>query len=88
MTVQKFLAAAAIFAAAGTAFAADAAPASAAAPAVANAGSAVLAANLNLPVVSISKNTGVSRAAVHAEAVDFVKNYKTTLAVQLDQYKN
>jgi hypothetical protein len=86
MTVQKFLAAAAIFAAAGTALAADAAPS--AAPVVANAGSAVLAANLNLPVVSISKNAGPSRADVHAEAVAFVKNHKTALAVQLEQYKN
>ena len=85
MTVQKFLAAAAVFLAAGSAFAADA---TVAAPATASAASAVLAANLNLPVVSITKNAGAVRAEVRAEAVQFVKNHKTALAVQLEQYKN
>jgi hypothetical protein len=85
MTVQKFIAAAAVFIAAGSAFAADA---SVAAPAAASAASAVLAANLNVPVVTINKNAGASRAEVRAEAVQFVQNHKTTLAVQLEQYKN
>ncbi|MES2756859.1 MAG: hypothetical protein V4693_05745 [Pseudomonadota bacterium] len=85
MTVQKFLAAAAVFVAAGSAFAADAPIAM---PAAASASSAVLAANLNLPVVTINNNAGALRADVRAEAVQFVKNHKTTLAVQLDQYKN
>ncbi|MDB5934558.1 MAG: hypothetical protein JWQ01_1902 [Massilia sp.] len=86
MNVQKFLAATAVFLAAGSAFAADSA--AAAAPAVANAGSAVLAAKLNLPVVSINKTAGPTRAEVHADAVAFVQNHKTALAVQLEQYKN
>lgn len=80
MNVQKFIAAAAVFVAAGSAFAADA-------PVAAVAVSAV-AANLNLPTVSITNSAGQSRAEVRAGAVEFVKNYKTAFAVQLEQYKN
>jgi hypothetical protein len=87
MNVQKFIAAAAVFVAAGSAFAADA-PAAVAAPAVASAASSVLAANLNLPVAGITKSAGPVRADVRAEAVQFVQNHKTALAVQLEQYKN
>lgn len=79
MNVQKFIAAAAVFAAAGSAFAADA-------PVAASASAVVIASNLNLPTVSIANST--SRGAVKAEAVEFVKNYKTAFAVQLEQYKN
>ena len=86
MNVQKFIAAAAVFVAAGSAFAADAPVAIAAAPVAANASAVVIASNLNLPTVSITN--GTSRAAVKAEAVEFVKNYKTAFAVQLEQYKN
>jgi hypothetical protein len=82
MNVQKLIAAAVVFVAAGSAFAA-AAPATAA-PA---ASAAVLASNLNLPIVTIN-NAGRSRAEVKAEAVEFVKNYRNTLTLQLDQYKN
>lgn len=78
MNASKFLAAAAVFVAAGSAFAADAP--------VAAASAVVVAANLNLPQVNITNST--SRAAVKAEAVEFVKNYKTAFAVQLEQYKN
>ncbi|HEU4373141.1 MAG TPA: hypothetical protein VFS02_06615 [Telluria sp.] len=84
MNVQKFIAAAAVFVAAGSAFAADA---PAAAPVAAVAVSAA-AANLNLPTVSITSSTGQSRAEVRAGAVEFVKHYQTALAVQLEQYKN
>jgi hypothetical protein len=87
MNVQKFIAAAAVFVAAGSAFAADAPVAvAAAAPVAASASSAVVASNLNLPTVSITNSS--SRAAVKADAVEFVKNYKTAFAVQLEQYKN
>lgn len=89
MNVQKFIATAAVFVAAGSVFAAEAPVAAlGAAPVAASAGSAVLAANLNLPTVTIASNAGQSRAAVQAEAVQFVKNYKTAFAVQLEQYKN
>jgi hypothetical protein len=81
MNVQKFIAAAAVFVAAGSAFAADA-------PATAAVAVSAVAANLNLPTVSITSSAGQSRAAVRAEAVEFVKNYKTAFAVQLEQYKN
>jgi hypothetical protein len=78
MNVQKILAAAAVFVAAGSAFAADAPAAVAVAPLAASASSVVIASSLN----------STSRAAMKAEAVEFVKNYKTAFAVQLDQYKN
>jgi hypothetical protein len=90
MNVQKFIAAAVVFVAAGSAFAANPADA---APAGASASAAVLASNLNLPSVTVTGNgnsagASRSRAEVRAEAVEFVKNYKTALSVQLDQYKN
>lgn len=85
MNVQKFIAAAAVFVAAGAAFAADA---PVAAPAAAGAASAVLAANLNLPAVGIDKGAVLSRAEVRAGAADFVQHHKTALAVQLEQYRN
>lgn len=88
MNAQKFLAAAAVFVAAGSAFAADAPGAAVAAAPVAASAASVVAADLNLPTVSITKNAGQSRAEVNAGAVEFVKHYKTAFAVQLEQYKN
>jgi hypothetical protein len=89
MNVQKIIAAAAVLVVAGSAFAADAPAAGvAAAPAAAAASSVVIASNLNLPSVSIRKSAAQTRADVQAGAVEFVKNYKTALTVQLDQYKN
>ncbi|MDL2357164.1 MAG: hypothetical protein QFF03_18065 [Pseudomonadota bacterium] len=81
MNVQKFIAAAVVFIAAGSAVAADA-------PVAVSAAAVVAASNLNLPTVSITSGSGQSRAAVQAEAVEFVKHYKTAFAVQLEQYKN
>ncbi len=81
MNATKFIAAAAVFLAAGAAFAADA-------PAAAGADTSVAAASLNLPSVQINTSLSRPRAEVKAEAVEFVKNYKTTLSTQLDQYKN
>jgi hypothetical protein len=91
MNAKQFIAATAVFVAAGSAFAADA-PAAATAVAanaivVASADS-VIATNLNVPTVSITKSAGRARTDVHGEAVEFVKNHKTAFAVQLDQYKN
>ena len=90
MNVRNFITAAVVFAAAGSAFAANPGDAaSASAPVGAGASAAVLAANLNLPTVTVnSAGASRSRAEVRAEAVQFVKNYKTALSVQLDQYKN
>ncbi|HZV67195.1 MAG TPA: hypothetical protein VFG03_20075 [Telluria sp.] len=81
MNATKFIAAAAVFLAAGAAFAADA-------PAAAGTDTAIAAASLNLPSVQINTSLGRPRAEVKAEAVEFVKNYQTTLSTQLDQYKN
>lgn len=95
MNAKQFIAAAAVFVAAGSAFAADAPGAASAALANATASAvivasadSVLASNLNVPSVSITKSAGRARADVHAEAVEFVKNHKTAFAVQLEQYKN
>jgi hypothetical protein len=89
MKASKFIAAALVFVAAGSALAADA-PATAAAStaAVTSAAAVGVAANLNVPSITISKNIGRSRSEVHAEAVETVKNYKTTLATQLELTKN
>ena len=100
MNAKQLFAALTVAAAASSAIAADA-PATAAAAvttaavATAAASTAVVlasadtsgaAAGLNIPTVSIG--TSRSRSEVRAEAVEFVKNHKTALAVQLEQYKN
>jgi hypothetical protein len=76
-TIQT-IAAVAIFAATNLAFAADAPAASA----------AVAAAAASVPAVTITNPGPRSRAEVRAEAVEAVKNHKTALAIQLEQYKN
>ena len=89
MNATKFIAAAAVFVAAGSAFAADATPA--ASTAATSAAAVVVASSsdkLNLPTIQINKSLSRDRAEVKAEAVEFVKNYKTAFAVQLEQYKN
>ncbi len=91
MNAKQFIAATAVFVAAGSAFAADA-PAAATAT-VANAvvvasADSVIASNLNLPTVSITKSITRARTDVHGEAVEFVKNHKTAFATQIEQYKN
>ena len=83
MNASKFIAAAAVFVAATSAFAADA-PATP----VAAAATTIAATSLNVPAVNVSASNSRSRADVKAEAVEFVKNYKTAFAVQLEQYKN
>jgi len=82
MKASKLFTAVAAFAIAGSAFAADAPAAAAAATA------SIAATSLNVPAVTITNPSGVTRADVHAEAVEFVKNYKTAFAIQLEQYKN
>lgn len=74
----KTLIAAALFVVAGGAFAAEAPDATAAA--------GTTAAKLNLPTLGAPSTS--AREDVKAEAADVVQNYKTTLAVQLEQYKN
>lgn len=89
MKASKLFTAVAAFVIAGSAFAADAPAAAAAATATAAAANASIAAtSLNVPAVTITNPSGVTRADVHAEAVEFVKNYKTAFAIQLEQYKN
>ena len=85
MKATKFLAAAVVFVAAGSAFAADVPVASAALTAAAATASAD---KLNLPTATVGKSSAVDRAQVKAEAAQFVQHHKTTLAVQLEQYKN
>jgi hypothetical protein len=89
MKATKFFAAAVVFVAAGSAFAADApAVAAASTAAVTSAATVGVASSLNVPAITITQNIGRSRAEVHAEAVETVKNYKTTLATQLELAKN
>lgn len=85
MNAQKFIAAVAVFVAAGSAVAADAAATTGAAAA---ATTTVAVSSLNLPSINITHSSARSRAEVHAEAVEFVKNHKTTFAILLEQYKN
>lgn len=83
----KHIIATAAFAFAGSAFAADApvAPvANAAATAAAAVATTQSANSLNLPTVQVSAGIQRSRAEVHAEAVQAVKGYKSTLATQLE----
>lgn len=71
MNASKFLAAAALIAAAGSVIAGE--------PPIAES-------KLNVPSVTISSTR--SRDEVRAEAIAAAKSHKTTLAVQLEQYKN
>jgi hypothetical protein len=89
MKTTKFLAAAVVFVATGAAFAADAPLANAAVTAAAaTAAAASTADKLNLPAATVGKSSAVARETVKSEAAQFVQNHKTTLAVQLEQYKN
>ena len=88
MSTKNVIAAAALFIFAGAACAADA-PATTAATSAAAASSPVQTAGtsgLNLPALGAPSQS--ARAEVKAEAADFVRNYKTTLSIQLDQSKH
>lgn len=90
MNAKSLIVAAALFVSGASAFAAEspepAAAAGATASAGVTAGATASASNLNLPALGAPSHS--SRDEAKAEAVDFVKNYKTALAVQLEQYKN
>ncbi|ATQ74792.1 hypothetical protein CR152_09855 [Massilia violaceinigra] len=79
MNASKLFTAVAALVLTGSAFAADA-------PAASTAVSAAAASSLSVPAVTINQSR--SSSDVSAEAVQFVKNYKTAFAVQLEQYKN
>ena len=74
--------------AAGAASAAPAAAATAAATAAAAANATFAATRLNVPTVTIGNPQARTRDEVKAEAVEFVANYKTALAIQLELAKN
>ena len=84
MNAKNLFAAAAVFVCAGAACAAESPEVAAAASA--GASPAASAPNLNGPTRGVP--AAGSRDDVKAQAIEFVKNYKTALAVQLDQYKN
>ena len=84
MNARNFIAAAAVFVCTGAACAAQSPEVAAAASA--GASPAASASDLIGPTRSAPART--PRADVKAEALEFVKNYRTTLAVQLDQYRN
>lgn len=73
--------------AAGAASAAPAAATTAAATAAA-ANATFAATRLNVPTVTIGNPQARTRDEVKAEAVEFVANYQTALAIQLELAKN
>ncbi|MFD2366184.1 hypothetical protein [Pseudoduganella sp. GCM10020061] len=84
----RYLIAAATLIVAGSAFAADApatAGANAAVTAAAASSATANAAKLNLPVLQAA--TVRTREAVRAEAIEAVRNHKTTLSQQLEMTK-
>ena len=91
MNTKNFVAAAVVFLSTATAFAAEAPAATAATTASTSSGSSSAGAtssgpDLNLPALGAPSRN--SNGEAKEEAREFVKNYKTALAVQLDQYKN
>lgn len=89
MNAKSFIFAAAVCLVAGPALAAESPEASVAASAATVSGGASAAASASSPTLpEQSAASPTPRDEAKAGAVDFVKNYRTTLAVQLDQYKN
>lgn len=93
MIAKNLIVAAAVFVSATSAIAAaapetasTAAAAAATSAATAAATSAATAARLNLPTLGAPSDA--SRGDVKTEAADALKDYRSTLSVQLDQYKN
>ncbi len=88
MNASKLFTAIATLAVAGSAFAGAAdVPAANAAVTAAAANAAqvsVAAKSLNVPPVLVNKSAGLTRAQVHAEAVEAVKNHRATEASQFD----
>lgn len=85
MNASKIFTAVAAVTFAGAAFAADMpAAATAVTAAAAAAQVSVAAKNLNVPAVLVDKSAGRSRAEVKAEAIEAVKNYRSTTTRQFD----
>ena len=86
MNASKLFAAVAAVAFAGGAFAADVPVANGAATSAAAAAAqvSVAAKSLNVPAVLVDKSAGPTRAQVRAEAIDAVKNYRSTASAQFD----
>ena len=95
MNASKLFIAAAAVVVAGSAFAADvpaasAALTSAAVPSVAVSASAPVgyaARNLNVPSLQVNKFDSQTRAITRAQAIDAVKNDRSTFQIQLDFLK-
>jgi hypothetical protein len=86
MKASKLFVAVAAVVFAGSAFAADV-PVASAATAAAAGQVAYASSVLNVPVVVVTKSTGRTRAQVHAEAVEAVRNHRSTFAIQMDFLK-
>ncbi len=84
MNASKLFAAIASFAIAGSAFALDLAGANAAATVTAAAQASYAAQRLNVPVLQTNEVASPTRAQVHAEAVEAVKNSRPTFATQYE----
>jgi hypothetical protein len=89
MNASKLFVAIAAIAFAGSAFASTVPAASAAVSAAAAAAQMSAAAkSLNVPNILVDKSAGASRAQVRAEAVEAVKNYRSTSTEQFSWISN
>ena len=88
MNASKLFATIAAVAFAGSAFGADVPAANAAATSAAAAAAqvSVAAKSLNVPAILVNKSAGPSRAQIRAEAIEAVKNHRSTEASQFDWF--
>ena len=88
MNASKLFIAVAVFASAASAFAADVPVANAAATSAAAAAAqvSVAAKSLNVPAILVDKSAGPTRAQIRAEAIEAVKNHRSTEASQFDWF--
>ena len=88
MNASKLFVAIAAVAFAGSAFASGIPATGAAISAAAAAPLTVAAKSLNVPNILVDASAGASRAQVRAEAVEAVKNYRSTSAAQFAWLSN
>ena len=88
MNASKLFTAVAVVAFAGTAFAADLPAANAAATSAAAAAAqvSVAAKSLNVPAILVNKSASPTRAEIRAEAIEAVKNHRSTAASEFDWF--
>ena len=88
MNASKLFAAVAAVVFAGSAVAADLPVANASVSAAAAAQVSVAAKSLNVPAILVDKSASPTRAQIRAEAVEAVKNHRSTDSSQFDWLNN